>query len=150
MTKPKAIGVDIDGTLARRREGPGERGPFDWKRVDEDEINEQVRLAVELFRNFGHFVVLWSGRPEGEKEGGTEVRELTEKWLTRYDVKWGMFLMRDAGDFVTADDVVKERLWRKFVEPYYDMDVILDDRNRVVDMWRRNALQCWQVAPGDF
>jgi hypothetical protein len=25
-----------------------------------------------------------------------------------------------------------------------------DDRQRVVDMWRRNGITCFQVAPGDF
>ena len=27
---------------------------------------------------------------------------------------------------------------------------VFDDRNKVVDMWRKNDLTCMQVAPGDF
>lgn len=146
--KPKAIGVDIDGTLARRRTDG--RGPFDWSRVGEDEVSGSVRFAVELFRKEGYQVILMSGRPEGQKPGGTEVREATEKWLVEHGIVWNHLHMRDAGDFITPDDVLKEGLYRERVEPFYDLEVILDDRNRVVDMWRGIGLQCWQVAPGDF
>ena len=27
---------------------------------------------------------------------------------------------------------------------------VFDDRQKVVDMWRKNGLTCMQVAPGDF
>ena len=28
--------------------------------------------------------------------------------------------------------------------------MVFDDRDRVVNMWRRNGVVCAQVAPGDF
>ena len=28
--------------------------------------------------------------------------------------------------------------------------MVFDDRNQVVDMWRKNGLTCFQVADGDF
>lgn len=148
--KQKAIGCDIDGTLARRNEGPDGRGPFDWSRVGEDTVADSVRFALELFRREGYFVVIFTGRPAGREAGGIEVQEATQKWLAEHGIVWDLYLSRDAGDYVTPDDVVKERLYRENVEPFYDLEVILDDRRRVVDMWRRIGLQCWQVAPGDF
>ena len=30
------------------------------------------------------------------------------------------------------------------------VDMVFDDRNQVVDMWRKNGLTCFQVADGDF
>jgi hypothetical protein len=27
---------------------------------------------------------------------------------------------------------------------------VFDDRQKVVDMWRDNGIDCFQVAPGDF
>jgi hypothetical protein len=31
-----------------------------------------------------------------------------------------------------------------------DVFCVVDDRQKVVDMWRENGLTCFQVAPGDF
>ncbi|WP_457852111.1 phosphatase domain-containing protein [Mycolicibacterium conceptionense] len=36
------------------------------------------------------------------------------------------------------------------MSPRYTVAGIFDDRNRVVDMWRRLGLACFQVAEGDF
>jgi hypothetical protein len=55
--------------------------------------------------------------------------------------------MRPAGDF-TKDEILKES-WIK----EYDLSEILcvfDDRSCVVEMWRRQGLTCFQVAPGEF
>ena len=30
------------------------------------------------------------------------------------------------------------------------VDMVFDDRNQVVDMWRKNGLTCFQVADGNF
>jgi hypothetical protein len=57
--------------------------------------------------------------------------------------------MREAGDS-RKDSIVKQELYEKHIEPSYDVFVVLDDRNQVVDMWRSLGLVCLQVAPGDF
>ena len=31
-----------------------------------------------------------------------------------------------------------------------DIVCVFDDRDKVVDMWRKNGLTCMQVAPGNF
>ncbi len=48
------------------------------------------------------------------------------------------------------DDELKWKIWKFIIEPAYDVRLVLDDRQRVVDMWRRAGLECWQVAAGDF
>jgi len=57
--------------------------------------------------------------------------------------------MRSDGDY-RADQVVKEELFRNQVEPKYDVIGVIDDRDKVVTMWRRLGLVCFQVAQGDF
>jgi hypothetical protein len=56
--------------------------------------------------------------------------------------------MRKDGDF-RADNVVKQEI----LDAHIDKDrvlFVLDDRQQVVDMWRRNGLTCFQVAEGNF
>ena len=48
------------------------------------------------------------------------------------------------------DKIVKECLYRTHVEPRFNVKFVLDDRNRVVDMWRSLGLKCLQVAEGNF
>jgi hypothetical protein len=57
--------------------------------------------------------------------------------------------MREAGDS-RKDSIVKQELYERHIKPSYDVFVVLDDRNQVVDMWRSLGLVCLQVAPGDF
>jgi hypothetical protein len=57
--------------------------------------------------------------------------------------------MRSEGDH-RPDDIIKEELYRSHIEPVYDVQFIFDDRDRVVQMWRRIGLTCFQVANGDF
>jgi len=51
-----------------------------------------------------------------------------------------------------ADDKLK-KMWLDDLFPGDKKDRILcvfDDRQKVVDMWRDNGIDCFQVAPGDF
>ncbi len=47
MEKKKCILVDVDGTLAKMKRGPGERSPFDWHRVGEDNPNMPIINLVK-------------------------------------------------------------------------------------------------------
>jgi hypothetical protein len=57
--------------------------------------------------------------------------------------------MREAGD-KRPDDAVKRRMLRRAAKLGKRPDVIFDDRDRVVKMWRSEGIPCFQVAPGDF
>ncbi|MEV3987527.1 AAA family ATPase [Streptomyces sp. NPDC049837] len=136
---PSAVLCDIDGTLALR----GDRGPYDFTRCDEDLLNASVRQALHSFRRAdGDVVVLLSGR-------GEEHREKTEEWLRRHDVPYDELWMRAAGDH-RRDDVVKAELFDRHVRDRFAVRVSLDDRDRVVAVWRRMGLPTWQVNYGNF
>jgi len=57
--------------------------------------------------------------------------------------------MRETGS-TEKDAIIKERIFRKEIEPKYDVKFILDDRDQVVKMWRSIGLKCLQVAEGAF
>ncbi|MER7819563.1 AAA family ATPase [Streptomyces sp. NPDC096153] len=136
---PAAVMCDIDGTLALR----GDRGPYDFTRCEEDLLNVSVRNALASFRRAdGDVIVLLSGR-------GEEHRERTEAWLERHDVPYDELWMRAAGD-PRRDDVVKAELFDRHVRSRFAVRVSLDDRDRVVAVWRRMGLPTWQVNYGSF
>ena len=47
------------------------------------------------------------------------------------------------------DDILKKKMLDTFVD-INDVFLVVDDRQKVVDMWRNLGLNTWQVAPGDF
>ncbi|MCX4695308.1 RNA ligase [Streptomyces sp. NBC_01408] len=136
---PSAVMCDIDGTLALL----GNRGPYDFLRCELDLLNESVRHALDAFRRAdGDVIVLLSGRSE-------EHRPQTESWLRRHEVPYDELWMRAAGD-TRRDDLVKAELFDAHVRHRYAVRVSLDDRDRVVAVWRRMGLPTWQVNYGDF
>jgi len=93
------------------------------------------------FKDEQRKVIFCSGRPE-------RCREDTEKWLKRHGFNDYALWMREDGDF-RRDDIVKQEILDKYLDKDRVM-FVLDDRQQVVDMWRRNGLQCFQVAEGNF
>ncbi|MEV6953135.1 AAA family ATPase [Streptomyces sp. NPDC051183] len=136
---PAAVMCDIDGTLALT----GERNPYDFSRCEIDLLNTPVRDALGAFKRAdGDTIVLLSGR-------GEEFRQQTEAWLLRNEVPYDELWMRPAGD-TRRDDIVKAELFNAHVRDRYAVRVSLDDRDRVVAIWRRMGLATWQVNYGDF
>jgi len=64
-------------------------------------------------------------------------------------VNFDELFMRPEGD-MRPDNIVKAELFDTYVRDNYDVQFVIDDRDQVVDMWRRMGLACLQVAPGDF
>lgn len=120
-----------------------DRGPYDEMRVHRDAPNPPVIATVRALRAAGSEVIFCSGRTDG-------CRRATEAWLAGHVLPdhAGLY-MRKAGD-VRKDAVVKEEIYRLHIEPFYDVLLVLDDRNRVVAMWRALGLTVLQVADGDF
>lgn len=152
MTKrylPFAVIVDIDGTVAdveHRRHHVSDSRKKNWHAFFEAMVNdppkEDVIELVTILFNDGYDIIFVSGRPDN-------YREQTDDWLRshvpidRYDLH-----MRAAGD-TRADHVVKREILRE-IQKEYQIFLSLDDRQSVVDMWRREGITCLQVAPGDF
>lgn len=151
MSKAPAIIVDLDGTLSNcdHRRHHVEKRPKDFEKfyggISGDKPN---RWCVELVRwaILRPVAVLFvSGRPEKYRE--VSMGQI-ESHLDSSGYMIHLFMRRD-GDF-RRDDVVKEELYRRHIEPDYDVLFCVDDRGQVVDMWRRIGLTCLQCAPGDF
>lgn len=137
---PKAIMVDIDGTVALHT---GVRSPYDETLVHLDQPNVPVIAAIrDLVRSANYQVVYCSGRTDA-------CRDATERWITDNVQHYGPLFMRKDGD-KRKDWVVKRELFDAHIRDSYDVFAVFDDRNRVVDMWRRLGLTVFQVADGDF
>jgi hypothetical protein len=135
------IVVDLDGTLANLDhrlpliKGPKKHWDKFYSLVAGDRVNEWCASLMQEM-NRAHNVVIVSARP-------MIVKEATEKWLSDNRVRYGVLylLRKDSKDF-TPDTELK-RNWLK----WYGKDNILftvDDRQRVVDMWREEGVICLQ------
>lgn len=139
--KPKAIICDIDGTIAVR----GDRSPYDMTKVGEDTLNVPVAATVLALYLQGYSIVFTSGRDES-------ARYDTHRWLEeQVDMMHFDLLLRDVGD--VSDDAAVKKEMLDSIRDVYDVVFALDDRNRVVDMWRAEGVPCFQVCSreeGDF
>lgn len=145
---PKAVWVDLDGTLAERVHDLAPqpvRGPFDEARVGEDAVIEHIADLVRLLHKDGYKIVIMSGR-------STLCQEESERWLIENDIPYDDIFMRDPVLHKnTKDSVVKEDLFWSKVAPKYDIEFALDDRQQVVDHTREILnIPVLQVAPGNF
>ncbi|MEP3421066.1 MAG: hypothetical protein ABJN35_04980 [Erythrobacter sp.] len=152
MNNPHAAKVvlfDIDGTLAdiaHRRpllEGPSP----DWRAFNEamgdDTPNEPVvSLYKTLWASLEFEVILVTGRNE-------RFRKLTEQWFSWNELPFGRLLMRKDKDN-RADHIIKEELLDALLSEGLDIHFTVDDRQQVVDMWRRRGITCLQCDVGDF
>ena len=71
----------------------------------------------------------------------------TEDWLLKYDLD-PLFLFMRASHDKGPDSEAKQAILDYL--PKDRIAYVLDDRNSVVEMWRRNGLTCLQCANGDF
>jgi hypothetical protein len=119
------------------------RAFYHWDRVGEDHPNTPVVTVVQALAAAGHRIIYLSGRSE-------VCRRATSAWLaTHIGVPGEDLHMRAEGDN-RPDEIVKKELYERRVRPYHDVTAVLDDRNKVVAMWRKLGLTVLQVADGDF
>ena len=137
---------DIDGTLAdvSERIHHVKRKPKNWPAffagmAQDKAIHSMVRLCNVLYAS-GIQIILCSGRSE-------EHRAETVKWLAEQGVRYHELILRRDKDRRSDTDVKREML--------ADIDkskilFVVEDRSRVVEMWRSEGLVCLQCAPGEF
>lgn len=138
---PKALVVDIDGTLALHVN----RGPYDTSRYHTDELERRLaRMLTDLHdvEADGYKLLLLTGRFE-------EHRSVTESWLNDGRFFHDELHMRADGD-TRRDNVVKLELFNSHVRDRFNVIAAFDDRDRVVRLWRRLGLLTCQVQYGDF
>ena len=135
---PKAIIVDIDGTLAHMTN----RGPYDTSKYADDAIDPVIRELVNYLAH-DYIILVTSGRSEN-------FRKVTSDWLDKHHVQFDRLIMRPADDPNGRDDIVKNYLYETRIKGFYNVVLSIDDRDRVVDMWRAKGIKTLQAERGDF
>jgi len=140
----KAIIVDIDGTIATHYDEDGNqlREHHDYEQVGIDLPVPEIIQIVQMYESRGYHIIIVSGRMD-------HCREKTIKWLIDNEVEFDELFMRKFKDF-RPDDIVKREIFEDKILFDYDVEFVLDDRDRVVKMWRDLGLKVLQVAEGDF
>ena len=136
--------VDIDGTLAdishRERYVKGKRkrwGKF-FQNMDKDLPVPEVAAKVRQLSQ-DHTIILVSGRPD-------DYRAVTEEWLKKHKIPYQELYMRKSGDF-RPDDIVKQEILKTHLKKE-EIKLVIDDRPRVIRMWRANGLEVEDVGNG--
>jgi FMN phosphatase YigB (HAD superfamily) len=154
----KYIIFDLDGTLAdislRRKKARKEDDTINWS-IFFDPRNIQLDSPIESVLFLYHSmilsaeikVVIFSGRSDVTKQR-------TFDWFSEHDiVPPDIIEMRKDGDY-TPDEILKKKWLYQLLEDEYiskeDILFVVDDRNKVVKMWREEGLTCLQCAEGDF
>ncbi len=151
----KNIIFDLDGTLAliddRRVLSTKDNGKIDWdiffdpNNINLDKPNQPVIKVAQMFKDNGFRIVILSGRLKTTKD-------VTKKWLEKFNVPFDVLKMRpDNKQFkFMSDDDLKQGWLDSLFTNKEDVFAVFDDRKKVVDMWRSNGLNVFQVAEGDF
>ena len=152
MNDKKTVIFDLDGTLAlidkRRAISTKDNGKIDWvkfqdpKNISLDQPNIPVIKTLQMFMDNGFKIVIFSGRSDVTFNATTE-------WLMNNQIMWHQLQMRPQDHLFMPDNDLKQ-MWLDTLVNKDDIFAVFDDRNQVVDMWRKNGLTCFQVADGDF
>lgn len=152
---------DLDGTLAdirhrrhfvTRSDDPTRlRRKPDWGAFHAACVNDTPIQPVIDTLHILHCsdvdVWIWSGRMD-------TVRTETQDWVMKHVGlgfgPWFQLKMRPANDYIPDDQLKESWLHAMDPEDRARLVMVFDDRQRVVDMWRRNGVVCAQIAPGNF
>lgn len=137
--KRRCVICDIDGTLAHNYGG---RNIYDLTRVKEDTPDPLVCAVLDgLDSTFGIDyldIIIVSGREDN-------CRKETEEWLYHNMIPYKALYMRKSGD-KRDDAIVKEEIYKEFIEPEYCVLGVIDDRNKVVRMWEKLGVKVMKVG----
>lgn len=128
---PRAIMVDIDGTLAHMHG----RSPYDGTKMLTDTVDEHVLETINLYRNAGYKIIIVTGRHQ---------LQVTIEWLKLHNIEYDDIFSRGEEDR-RPDHIVKEEIYFNQIQPKYCAQLVLDDRGQVVRMWRSIGIKCYQV-----
>lgn len=144
----ECVVFDIDGTLAdisHRLHFINNGGKKDWagfnSMMSHDDPKPVVISLLQHMYGSGYWVYLVTGRQEC-------YREETEAWLKKHNIEYDQMFMRPTDNY-DPDYQVKEKI--------LDLDLagckiffVVDDRDQVVEMWRRRGITCLQCQKGDY
>lgn len=137
--KPECVICDLDGTLFTMNG----RSPFEWMRVDEDDVNEVLVHCLYGLYAKGYEIIFMSGRDEVCRELSTIA--IQSAFMSHYHSFNFELHMRVAGD-MRKDTIVKEELFFKYVDGNYKVVAVFDDRPIVCNFWREMYLTVYQCG----
>ncbi|MGI4814076.1 MAG: AAA family ATPase [Janthinobacterium lividum] len=138
--KPILI-CDIDGTVASH---DGIRSPFDERKVGLDTVHSNIRYFINSFSKT-HTIFFVSGRH-------STCSDDTCFWLEENGITMHHILMRASWDN-RSDTVVKREILdeiRKNLHYDNQIDFVIDDRPKVVRMWREAGVNVKPVYKNQF
>lgn len=146
---PDCVIFDIDGTLAHK----GNRSAYDWKRVGEDTVDENIKKLNELI-DWYNYSCDYMGGNDGVKififtgRDGICLEE-TKEWLNENGIKYDDIFIRPAGN-MEKDSVIKKRIYEEHIKDKYNVIAWIDDRRQVVEMARSLGITVLQCDWGEF
>ena len=148
--KRKAIICDIDGTILdiSHRLHWVKGKDTNWEEfLREDNIlkDTPIPMTIEIIRNLNrNYPILFvTGRNKG-------IEDITIKQIRHYcKLREFYIFTRTDGDH-RPDTEIKEELYHKHIEPYYDVKCVFDDKTSVVNLWRSLGLLTYQIDPSDY
>ena len=169
MEAKKTVIFDLDGTLAiidkRKEHATQSNGKINWNEffnpahIAFDEPNEPVIKLAQMFHDYNYEILIFSGRND-------RMWERTVEWLEWNDVPYDLLVMRPdkfqgrTWPVAESNPATPDMRWmpdeflkKAMLDTFVDIDdvfLVVDDRDKVVKMWRDLGLNTFQVAPGDF
>ena len=116
---------------------------LDSSNIKLDVPNKPVVNLAQLFAQDDFTIIIFSGRSD-------KTTTATVSWLLKNKVPFNKLFMRPhkTMNFI-SDEILKKDMLDKHVD-IDDVFLVVDDRNKVVKMWRSLGLNVFQVADGDF
>lgn len=122
-SKPKAVILDLDGTLAQMVN----RSPYEWHRVGEDSARQLIIDMAKGFDAQGYTILVVSGRD-------SVCFDETSEWLKDNEVPYFYLYMREEGD-IRKDTIVKEEIFWDLIADNWNVVGVVDDRPAINRLW---------------
>lgn len=138
-----AILVDMDATLCLNTTGRPYYGDGAAEGMVNDVAIEGIcNLVKALYEKRTIFII--TGR-----EGTPEIIEATKQWLDSNGIKVDGLFFRPVKDYSPGADC-KRKIYEDNIKGKYNVEFVLDDNYKCVEMWREQGLVCLQPNEGKF
>ena len=145
---PRAIIVDLDGTLCNIKHRlhwrvvEHDHDEFNKRLVDDEPYFHILEMVLMYEKMLGYQILFVTCR-------NAKYRNPTIDWLRHNMIEPKLLFMRPENSR-EGDASLKKRIYNKMIRHRWDVKFVLEDRTRVVEMWRDLGLVCLQVAHGDY
>lgn len=108
---------------------------------ESDEIITPIKNLLTVMRQANRNIAIFTGRSE-------TAQRKTISWLARHNIEYEVLEMRKSKDH-RSDTVVKREMFDKHFTPE-DIFFVIEDRDKMVEMWRDLGLTCLQCVKGEY